>query len=141
MTRFLLDTNIISNVTKPNPSASLVAWMERQQSKDLFIGSLTLGEIRRGILEKPAGRKRKELEAWFSGPDGPQAFFGQRVLAFDDRAAMIWAQLMADGTAAGRPRSGTDMVIASIAVANDCVIVTDNEKHFFGMTVINPLRS
>ncbi len=141
MSRYLIDTSIISNVTKPIPSASLVAWMGRQQSEDLFIASLTLGEIRRGVLEKPAGRKRNELEAWFSGPEGPLAFFGKRVLPFDDRAGMIWARLMAEGGATGRPRSGVDMIIASIAEANGCVIVTDNERHFVGLTVINPLRT
>jgi len=141
VTRFLLDTNIISNASKPNPSGSLVEWMERQHSEDLFIASLTLGEVRRGILEKSAGRKREELETWFSGPEGPPAFFGRRVLPFDDRAAMIWARLMAEGTAVGRPRSGIDMIVASIAEANGCVIVTDNEKHFWGLSAVNPLRT
>jgi predicted nucleic acid-binding protein len=47
---------------------------------------------------------------------------------------------MADGTAKGRPRSGLDMIIASIAEANDCVIVTDNEKDFLGLKFVNPLR-
>lgn len=58
MTRYLLDTNIISNTVKPNPSETLLAWMAAQRDDDLFISSLTLAEIRRGILEMPAGRKR-----------------------------------------------------------------------------------
>lgn len=141
MTRYLLDTNTISDATKPSPSASLVNRMERQHSENLFMASLTLGEIRRGILEKPMGRKRRELETWFSGPEGPAAFFGRRVLSFDDRAAIIWARLMAEGTTIGRPSSGIDMIIAAIAETNGCVIVTDNERHFVGLTVLNPLRS
>ena len=59
MSRHLLDTNIISNVTKQAPSAALVEWMAEQADEDLFISSLTVAEIRRGILEKPAGKKRK----------------------------------------------------------------------------------
>ena len=141
MSRSLLDTNIISNVTRPVPSEDLVAWMAEQADEDLFISSMTVAEIRRGILEKPAGKKRRELESWFSGPEGPQALFAGRVLPFDERASLIWAGLMADGTAKGRPRSPLDMIIASIAEANDCVIVTENERHFAGLKVINPMRS
>jgi predicted nucleic acid-binding protein len=48
---------------------------------------------------------------------------------------------MAEGTAKGRPRSALDMMIAAIAEANDCVVVTENEKHFAGVKIVNPLRA
>ncbi len=140
MTRYLLDTNIISNVTKPDPAESLLEWMRRQSDSDLFISSLTVAEIRRGILDKPRGKKRERLEAWFAGPEGPQSLFRGRVLSFDEKAAFVWARLMSEGRAAGRPRSDLDMIVAAIAEANECVIVTDNEKRFAGLEVLNPLR-
>ncbi len=141
MIRHLLDTNIISNATKPAPSDALVAWMAGQTDEDLYIASLTVAEIRRGILEKPAGKKRRDLERWFSGPEGPQALFAGRVLPFDERAALVWARLMAEGTARGRPRSPLDMIIAAVAEVNNCVIVTENERGFDGLKVFNPLRA
>jgi predicted nucleic acid-binding protein len=141
VTRYLLDTNIISNVTKPNPSTALLAWMAEQTDDDLFISALTVGEIRRGLLEKSAGKKRALLQAWFVGPEGPQALFAGRVLAFDEKASLIWARLMADDTARGRPRSALDMIIAAIAEVNGCVVVTDNEKDFTGLKFVNPLRA
>lgn len=141
MTRYLLDTNIISNVTKPAPSAALLVWMAQQADDDLFVSALTVGEIRRGLLEKPKGKKRALLEAWFGGPEGPQALFAGRVLPFDEKASLVWARLMADGTARGRPRSALDMIIAAIAEANGCVVVTDNEKDFAGLKFVNPLRT
>ncbi|MEH2536358.1 MULTISPECIES: PIN domain-containing protein [unclassified Bradyrhizobium] len=141
MTRYLLDTNIISNVTRPNPSASLLTWMSEQVDTDLFTSALTVAEIRRGLLQKPSGKKRALLEAWFAGPEGPLALFAGRVLAFDEKAGLIWARLMADGTAKGRPRSALDMIVAAIAEANGCVVVTDNEKDFAGLKYINPLRA
>jgi predicted nucleic acid-binding protein len=140
LTRYLLDTNILSNVIKPKPSESLLAWMAAQQDDDLFIASLTIAEIRRGILEKPRGKKREALDAWFNGPEGPQALFAGRILAFDDKAGLIWADLMAKGKIAGRPKSGLDMIIAAVAAANECVVVTDNEKDFVGLQIINPMR-
>src|SRR6202045_1172340 len=127
---YLLDTNIISDIAKPAPSESLLAWMSEQNDEDLFIASLTVAEIRRGVLEKPAGKKRDQLEAWFSGPEGPQALFSGRVLPFDEKAGLVWARLMAEGRTKGRPRNALDMIVAAIAEANDCTIVTDNEKDF-----------
>ncbi|WP_050424658.1 PIN domain-containing protein [Bradyrhizobium tropiciagri] len=140
MTRYLLDTNIISNVVRPNPAESLLAWWAEQQDENLFIASLTVAEIRRGILEKPRGKKRDALDAWFTGSEGPQALFAGRILSFDDKAGLIWARLMADGKATGRPRNGLDMIIAAVAGANECLLVTDNEKDFAGIQIINPMR-
>jgi toxin FitB len=138
--RYLLDTNIISNITKVSPSGKLLAWMKEQNDDDLYISSLTVAEIRRGIFEKPAGKRRNQLEAWFSGSEGPQALFAGRVLSFDEVAALIWARLMADGKAKGQPRSALDTIIAAVAEANGCIVVSDNEKDFAGIEMINPLR-
>jgi predicted nucleic acid-binding protein len=138
--RYLLDTNIIGNFTKPTPSGSLIAWMAEQPDGDLFIASLTLAELRRGVLEKPAGRRRDQLDAWFRGWQGPRALFAGRILPFDEQAGLAWAQLMAGGQAEGRPRNALDTIIAAIAIANDCIVVTDNERDFAGIEIINPLR-
>jgi predicted nucleic acid-binding protein len=138
--RYLLDTNILSNVTKPKPSEALLAWMGDQVDTDLFIASLTVAEIRRGVLEKPAGKRRDQLESWFSGPEGPQALFAGRILSFDEKAGLVWARLMADGKGKGRPRSGLDTIIAAVAEANECVLVTDNERDFDGIEIVNPIR-
>jgi predicted nucleic acid-binding protein len=138
--RYLLDTNILSNVTKPAPSQALTDWLADQIDTDLFISTLSLAEIHRGILEKPAGKKRRELEEWFRGAEGPQQLFRGRILGFEERAALVWGRLMAEGTRAGRPRSALDMQIAAIAQVNDCLLVTDNEKHFAGIKIFNPLR-
>ena len=140
MTRYLLDTDIIGNAVKPQPSARLIDWMAGRQDEDLFVASLTIAEIRRGILELPGGRKRDALEAWFAGEEGPQALFAGRILSFDERAGLIWARLMAEGKAEGRPRSALDMILAAVAEVNDCVVVTENERDFRGLEIVNPLR-
>jgi predicted nucleic acid-binding protein len=141
VTRYLLDTNILSNATKAIPSPALIDWLSDQIDDNLFISPLTIAEIQRGILEKPAGKNRKQLEEWFVGPEGPIALFTGRTLPFDQEAALIWADLMSQGTTSGRPRSALDMIIAATAMANNCIIVTDNEKDFAGLNILNPLRS
>jgi predicted nucleic acid-binding protein len=140
LTRYLLDTNVISEITKPNPSESLLEWMGAQSDGDLFISALTIAEIHRGILDKPKGKERERLEAWFAGPEGPQSLFKGRILPFDEKAALVWGRLMSEGRAAGKPRSDLDMIVAAVAETNECVIVTDNERHFSGLDVLNPLR-
>jgi predicted nucleic acid-binding protein len=63
------------------------------------------------------------------------------VLPLDERAALVWARLMAEGKARGRPRNPLDMIIAATAEANDCTLVTANERHFEGIALFNPLRA
>jgi len=140
VSRYLLDTNIISNLIRPAPSPSLVDWMAGRADGELFISALTLAEIERGIRQLPDGRKKIKLEAWFAGPEGPAALFAGRVVAFDAAAAAIWARLMADGKRAGRPRSALDMIVAACAEAMDAVIVTDNARDFEGLDILNPIR-
>jgi len=65
-----------------------------------------------------------------SGPTAAKVV-RRRVLAFDESAGLIWARLMAEGRKR-RPRSPLDMIIAAIAEANNCVIVTENESDFAG---------
>jgi toxin FitB len=128
--RCLLDTSIICDAIKLAPSQDLLDWLTDQLDSDLFISALSLAEIHRGILEKPAGKKRRELEEWFAGAEGPQELFRGRILAFDQKAALVWGRLMAEGTRTGRPRIAFDTLIAAIAQVNGCVLVTDNEKDF-----------
>jgi predicted nucleic acid-binding protein len=104
--------SIISNITKLAPSDSLLAGMAEQPDDDLHIASLTVAEIRLGILERPAGKRR-----------------------------LVWARLMAGGKAKGRARSALDMIIAAVAEANHCVVVINNDKDFVGIDTLNPMRT
>lgn len=140
MRRYLLDTNIISAAARPAPPARLLDWMAERTDAELFIAALTVAELQRGVLELPAGKRRRELEAWFAGADGPRALFAGRVLPFDEAAGLIWAELMAAGKAKGRPRSTLDTIIAATAIAHGCVVVTDNKRDFEGIELVNPLR-
>ena len=140
MSAILLDTNIVSELIKTSPSDHLLKWMMDQVDTDLFIASLTLAEIERGILQIPAGRKRSDLEKWFASPQGPPVLFQGRVLPFDDVAAPFWARLMAEGRRLGRPRNAADMIIAATALANNCVIATANERDFFDLPIVNPTK-
>ena len=136
MTRYLLDTNILSEGTKPNPSPVLERWLAAQTDTSLFISTMTLAELRYGILLKDHGKKRTELENWF---EQTKVFFDGRVLPFEANAAMVWAELMRQGKAHGRPRDTTDTIIAATALAHDCVVVTANTRDFDDVETLNPM--
>lgn len=140
--KYLLDTNIVSDAIKPKPNEALARWVIDRTDSELFLSAISVGEIKRGVLELPTGRKRLALEQWYAGPDGPRGMFGARILAFDERAAEAWADLIVEGRKKGRPRSPIDMMIAATAMVNDLTVVTLNERDFEGaIPVINPLTA
>jgi predicted nucleic acid-binding protein len=141
VTRYLLDTNIVSESARRQPSPVIADWLQNQVAADLFIATFTLAEIWRGVRTTPLGRRRLALESWFAGAQGPPALFRERILAFDEAAAIEWGRIIAEGRLAGNPRSPLDMLIAATAVANACVVVTLNQRHFEGVAEFyNPLR-
>ena len=140
MTRYLLDTGILNHLLAPTPPAPLTGWLDQQADENLYICSMNLAEIWNGILELAAGEKRNEREGWFTGPRGPRVIFGNRVLNFDDEAAMVWARLVAERENAGLPCAPVDMIYAAVAEANSCILVTDDESRFTGLNVLNPMK-
>ncbi len=138
MQRFLLDTNVLSELTKPSPLPGVVAWLRQQADETLYISTWTLAELRRGISRLPLGGKRQALEEWFAGPSSPRHLFAGRILSFDLSAALLWGELMATAEREGRPRDRRDAIIAAIAGANGCVVVTRNTRDFPGSEVLDP---
>lgn len=141
MTRYLLDTSVIGDITRSSPPPALLDWVAAQADEDLYIASLSVLEIWRAVLATSADAKGMQLRQWLTGADGPEALFAGRILPFDDRAGRIWARLMLQGLAEGQRRSGLDMMVAAIAEAHDCVVVTSNETAFAGLPTVNPLRA
>ena len=142
MTKYLLDTNIVSNPSRVHPYPAIETWVGAQETEDLYIATFTIAEVRKGILMMAAGRKRNEIQAWFDSPAGPLSPLRDHILPFDEAAALEWARLIAEGFRIGKPRSGLDMILAATAVANDCLLVTANERHFEGVIdFINPMRT
>ena len=135
---FLLDTNVISEFVKPEPSRRVAAWLEDQDPRDLFISSMTLGEIVRGVERMPAGRRRRALERWVE-QDLTGEFEGH-ILAFDLETALLWGRIMGAADKRGRPRAAADAVIASVARRHDLTLVTRNTRDFTGTGVktLNP---
>jgi toxin FitB len=140
VTRYLLDSGILRSILDAHPSAPLAAWLDAQPDECLYISSMNLAEIWNGILALASAAQRQEKEGWFAGPRGPRVVFGNRVLSFDDKAALVWGRLVSERQQAGLPCAPVDMIYAAIAESNGCVLVTDCEERFAGIKVLNPLK-
>lgn len=136
---FLLDTNVLSELIRPRPHSTVVAWFEAQNELQIYTSAITQAEMLAGMAVLPAG-KRKEALAVAIDKMFVQNFIG-RNLAFDAAAAHEYALLVADRKNAGLPISTEDAQIAAIALSHKLALVTRNTKDFSdirGLQVINP---
>jgi predicted nucleic acid-binding protein len=138
---FLLDTNVVSEWTKPHPDVGVVAWLAEADEDRVFISVVTLAELRHGIERLPAGARRDRLDAWLT--EQVPVRFEARVLPVDAEVANSWGRVMARGQAAGRPVGSMDAFIAATAEHHDLVLVTRNVSDFdaLGIRLVNPWNS
>ncbi|MCO5164166.1 MAG: type II toxin-antitoxin system VapC family toxin [Mesorhizobium sp.] len=128
--RLLLDTNVLSEVTKPAPDTRVLEWLDQLDEDRSFISVVSIAEIRRGVALMDPGRKRKALAEWLA-EDLPQRF-EHRVLPVDEPVALAWGDLMALAKRRGRGLSSMDGLIAATAVAHNLTLATRNRKDFEG---------
>lgn len=134
----LLDTNVLSELMRPQPNPDVVTWLNNRPTQTLFISTITIAEIELGIALLPDGRRKRDLEN-----AAKQSFklFGERCLNFNQAAAHQYAQLVAGRTEIGRPISVEDALIIAIALANGLHLATRNIKDFQDtkqLSVVNP---
>jgi len=136
--RLLLDTNVLSEVTKPTPDPTVLEWLDQLDEDRSFISVVSIAEIRRGVALMDEGRKRETLAKWLA-QDLPQRF-EQRVLHVDEPIALAWGDLMALAKRRGRGLSSMDGLIAATATAKQLTLATRNTKDFegFGIDLFDP---
>lgn len=131
---FLIDTDVLSALRRPERSPGIVRWVAEQRTTDLYLSVVSIGEIERGI-EQQQRRDRefaRVLAAWL---DSVIALYGERILAFDLPTARRWGQLCG---ALGH--EGADLLIAATAIEHGLTVVTRNVRHFepTGVRVLDP---
>ena len=135
---FVLDTNVVSELIRPQPNPAVVAWVGARPAGSLFFTAIGEAEMRFGVAIMPAGARRSALAAEIDGM--LREDFARRVLPFDSLAARKYAELAAERRAAGRPVSLADCQIAAIAGSRGGTVVTRNVRDFEGIAiaVVNP---
>ena len=137
----VLDTNVISELTKNQPAPIVLAWFDRQRDAELCIASVTEAELWAGSEILPRGRRRSELEE--ANVRIINEVVGGRVLPFNRAAARMYAVILAHRNAIGRPINKSDCMIAAIARVNDATVATRDIGGFqhCGIEVVNPWGS
>ena len=136
MNRYLLDTNVISELRKAKPHGAVIAWLSDLRDDQIFLSAVTVGELQTGIemtrQQDPA--KAAEIEAWVE-----QVADSYQVLPMDTTCFREWARLMM-----GKPdRLMEDVMIAATARVNDLIVATRNERDFeqLRVEVLNPFQT
>ncbi|MFZ0814394.1 MAG: type II toxin-antitoxin system VapC family toxin [Candidatus Sulfotelmatobacter sp.] len=136
MTRYLLDTNVISELRKTRPHGAVVAWLEKLRVEQIFLSSVTMGELQMGVeltrRQDPA--KAHEIESWLTSVEMSFAF-----IPMDSACFREWSRIMAGKPAGLRE----DAMIAATALVHGLTVATRDEKDFkhFGVEIINPFKS
>ncbi|WP_019171819.1 type II toxin-antitoxin system VapC family toxin [Pseudaminobacter salicylatoxidans] len=131
--RLLLDTNVLSEVTKPSPDTYVLEWLHRLDEDRTFISVVSIAEIRRGVALMDKGRRRDALTEWLAR-ELPQRF-EQRVLPVDEAVALAWGDLMGVTKRRGRGLSSMDGLIGATAIAQGLTLATRNIKDFDGFDI------
>ena len=133
MKRFLLDTNVVSELRKPKSHGAVIAWLNQLRDEQLFLSAVTLGELQAGIERTRAqdAMKAQEIESWVD-----RLAESIQVLPMDARCFREWARLM-------NGKSDTlveDAMIAATARVHGLTVATRNERDFkaLGVALLNP---
>ena len=134
----VLDTNVLSELMRPRPAQTVVAWIAAQPAASLFTTAIAQAEILYGVALLPAGRRRNGLAATVDAIF--ELDLAGRVLPFDSAAAREFAVIAASGRQMGRPMAQADAQIAAIALSRGAQLATRNVADFEhrGIRVIDP---
>jgi predicted nucleic acid-binding protein len=122
--KHLVDANVLSEATKPDPDDRVVEWLRRHE-RSIAVDPVILGEVRFGVLLLSRGARRARLERWFD--EGVRRI---DCLPWDAAVGLRWAELLADLRKRGRPMSIKDSLIAATALAHGLSVATLNQRDF-----------
>jgi len=135
---FLLDTNVISEFTKPKPNDGVQKWLRAHQDQNLYLSVITIGELQQGIVRLPQSKKRMNLISWLN--DTILVEYADFILPIDVDTMLHWGTLTGNLKQQGRNLSVMDGLIAATAQQQQLDLVTRNVLDFAntGLTIINP---
>jgi predicted nucleic acid-binding protein len=134
--RYLLDTNVVSELRKTRPHGAVVAWLETLRAEQILVSAVTIGELQTGVelTRRQDAAKAREIEDWLAWVEMSFAFVPMDAACFRE-----WSRLMAGRSGALRE----DAMIAATARVRGLKIATRNERDFKGLEVdiVNPFKS
>lgn len=136
--RFLLDTCAISELVKPAPDPGVLNWFAQQDELTLYLATVSLGELKRGIEKLAAGKRKTFLQKWLT--ENVIKRFSDRVLPLDTAVCLRWGDMQAQLEKQGKPMPAMDGLIAATALRHQLTVVTHNARDMeaSGVALLNP---
>ena len=135
----VLDTNVLSELMRPDPDQAVIAWMDSQDPAQLFLTAVTVAEILYGIARLSDEKRKADLREL--GAAMLKEDFARRILSFDEAAAAHYAEVVCERQSSGRPIGMADAQIAAICrTLNGATLATRNSRDFegIGLDLANP---
>jgi len=135
--KYLLDTCVVSETISRSPDPTVSAWLSGVDEEDLFISSLTVGEIRKGIEKMPECKRKSVLAHWL---DELKSTYAGRIVCVSTEVADEWGRKIARSEMNGLKRPSVDSLIAVSAGSEGLILATRNVKDMsnLGVTIFNP---
>lgn len=124
--KYLLDTCLISEVSKKEPNPNVLLWLDKQDESALYLSVLTIGELQKGISKLPDNARKAELQAWVNNELVGR--FGRRILNIDVEVAGAWGILLGTAEKHGKKLPAMDSLIAATASVHALIVVTRNTR-------------
>ncbi|MGR3320228.1 MAG: type II toxin-antitoxin system VapC family toxin [Candidatus Anammoxibacter sp.] len=133
--KYLLDTCVISELTKPKPNIRVVEWINQTPLDSLFLSVITIGEIRKWLNKLPKSKRKEKLTVWLNTL---MEEYKERLLPIDLAVSENWGVIQENAERSGIPMASIDSFIAATAHTYNLTVVTRNEKDFHQVSTINP---
>ena len=135
--KYLVDTCVISELIKKSPNKNVIEWISNSEEEDLYLSTLTIGELKKGITKLDESKKKRELSSWFKELE---LRFKNRIIPIDIEVAQKWGHVQGDLEIKGKGMPTIDGLIACSALAKGLTVVTRNWKDMkkSGVEIIDP---
>ncbi len=135
---YLLDTCLISELSKSKPEKKVIDWVLSENETGFYVSVLIFGELHKGIEKLPESKKKEELRIWIEGELKDR--FQNRIIGIDMRVSILWGRIQCIAEKKGKPMPAIDALIAATGIAHDLVVVTRNvsDMEQSGVRLFNP---
>lgn len=122
--KYLLDTCVISEITKREPNRNVISWLQAQDEANLFLSILTFGEIQKGIQKSTDQNRKKKLKMWLE--EDLKKRFENRIIPIDLKIVTNWGSIQGSAELIGKPMAAIDSLIAVSGLTYNCIVATRN---------------
>lgn len=136
--KYLLDTCLISELTKTEPNKKVVDWVLSENETNFYVSVLTFGELHKGIEKLPKSKKKEELRIWVENELKNR--FQNRIIGIDIRVSITWGKIQCIAEKKGKPMPAIDSLIAATGIVHGLIVVSRNvsDMEQSGVELFNP---